>query len=91
MAETIVPAKPDQRIWVLNGESAINPFDVIDVVAWVVPASGAPIPVTVAGRLAVGAEYVLSTECGWMVLPCGKALRDSHEVGDWLRSRRAAA
>lgn len=90
MAETIVPAKPDQRIWVLSGEFN-HQFDLIDVIAWAVTPSGAPIPITVAGRLAQGAEYVLGTETGWMVLPCGKAFRDSNQVGEWLRSRHAAA
>jgi hypothetical protein len=89
MAETIVPAKPDQRIWVLSGEIN-NPFSLIDVIAWAVTSSGPPIPVTVAGRLAVGAEYVLGTETGWMVLPGGHAFTDSHAVGEYLRSRRAA-
>ena len=89
MAETVVPAKPEQRIWVLSGEFN-NPFSLIDVIAWAVPSSGHPIPVTVMGRLDKNAEYVLGTDNGWIVLPSGHTFRDSHAVGDWLRSRRAA-
>jgi hypothetical protein len=88
--ETIVPAKPDQRIWVLGAQFS-KEFDLIDVIAWAVTPSGPPIPITVAGRLAQGAEYVLGCETGFMLLPSGHAFRDSCEVGHFLRSRRAAA
>jgi hypothetical protein len=89
MAETVVPAKPEQRIWVLSGEWN-NPFSVIDVIAWVVPSSGHPIPVTVMGRLDKDAEYVLGTGNGWIVLPGGQTFTDSPAVSEWLRSRRAS-
>ena len=90
MPETIVPAKSDQRIWVL-GDRFRKEFDLIDVIAWAVTPFDPPIPITVAGRLAQGAEYVLGTETGFMLLPSGQPLRDSNEVGEFLRWRRAAA
>jgi hypothetical protein len=86
--ETIIPAKPDQRIWVLSNAGRVNQqCDIIDVIAWVVGPDGPPIPVTVAGRLAPGAEYILSTEAGWMVLPSAKSLDNSCDVTAWLKSR----
>jgi hypothetical protein len=90
MAEIVIAAKPDQNIWTLTGE-VNRPFNLVPVVAWAVPPSGAPIPITVAGRLAQGAEYVLGCENGWMLLPHGQVFHDSHEVLEWLRSRRAAS
>jgi hypothetical protein len=89
MSETIVPAKPEQRLWVLSGKMGC-PFDLIDVLAWVVPTSGHPIPVTVMGRLDKNAEYVLGTETGWIALPNGPTFRDSSAVLEHLRSRCAA-
>jgi hypothetical protein len=87
--ETIVPAKPDQRIWVLSGQP-LRQFSLIDVVAWAVAPQGHPIPVTVVGRLDKNAEYVLGTETGWILLPSGHTFHDSHAVEEWLRSRHAA-
>jgi hypothetical protein len=89
MTETIVPAKPDQRIWVLSGES-MRQFHLIDVIAWAVAPHGAPIPITPAGRLDKNAAYVLGMETGWMIMPSGQVLSDSQSVGEYLRSRCAA-
>ena len=88
MSETIVPAKPDQRLWVLSGQFH-NPFQLIDVLAWAIPASGAPVPITMFGRFDIDRPYVLSQgECGWITVPDGFSFNSSRDVRDYLEARR---
>jgi hypothetical protein len=94
MSETIIPAKRDHRIWVLNGRQyGGRSFDMIDVVAWAVPSIGAPVPITAMGRLEKNVTYMLAHESGWMVLPLGHVFTDSSEALAWLEAetRRRAA
>jgi hypothetical protein len=89
MSETIIAAKPDQRIWLLSGEP-LNEFNLVDVIAWIVTPRDPPIPVTPFGPLDKNTEYVLGTDTGWIVLPKGPIFRGSNDVANYLRSRRAA-
>jgi hypothetical protein len=88
MSETIVPAKPDQRIWILSGSFGNNPFQLIDVIAWVVSGPGRPIPITAYGRFDPDRPYVLSGEAGWIAVPDGTVLTDSHDVRRYLEACR---
>lgn len=87
MAETIIPAKPEQRIWILSGEFG-NPFQLIDVIAWAIGGQGQPVPITPYGRFDTNRPYVLAGEAGWITVPDGTVLRDSHDVRTYLEARR---
>jgi hypothetical protein len=86
MPETIIPAKPDQRIWILSSQPG-NPFSLIDVIAWSVDGQDIPVPITPFGKFDVDTGYVLGTETGWVALPNGPFFRSSTEVATYLRSR----
>lgn len=90
MSETIIPARPEHRIWIPVTAAYPAQFDLVDVIAWAVGPSGPPIPITAAGRLDKSAIYILSCESGWLVLPAGQTFRDVHMAEEYLRSRRAA-
>ena len=89
--ETIVRAKPEHKIWILSPNSPSGGFELVDVMAWAVGPHGPPIPVTILGRLDKGAEYMLSTEFGWVAFPSGQNFTDSSSVLQYLRSRHVAA
>ncbi|WP_338832322.1 hypothetical protein [Bradyrhizobium sp. 27S5] len=87
MAETIIPAKRDQRIWLLNNQLG-NPWHLVDVIAWVVNGHDQPVPITPFGRFDTSTGFVLGTETGWMALPNGPFFRTSTEAAEFLRSRQ---
>ena len=88
MSESIIPAKPDQNIWVPS-PGPMRPFSIIPVIGWAVAPHGPPVPITVAGRLDKSAEYILGDETGWILLPSGHKFQDWFEVSEYMRARRA--
>lgn len=88
MSETIIPAKPDQRIWILSNEAGPNAFHTVDVIAWSVNGIDTPVPITPFGRYVAEGGYVLGTETNWIALPNGPIFRSSNEVLAHLRSHQ---
>jgi hypothetical protein len=87
MAETIIPAQPEQRIWVQLSDDFPAKCDWIDVIAWSIGPSGPPVPITVAGRLDKGAEFILQTaEYMFSVLPEGRVFHSLVRAEEWLRT-----
>lgn len=84
--ETIIPAKPEQRIWILSGNFN-RPFTLIDVIGWAI-GPGQPIPITPYGRFDISKAFVLAGEGGFVTVPDGTVLRDSNDVHTYLEMIR---
>jgi hypothetical protein len=83
MSEKVVRAKRYAQLWFLGAHG--RGFDIVDIVAWIIPDSGPAIPVTPFGRFDVSKPYVVGSGVSYIAFPGGRVLSDSNAVDYYLR------
>ena len=89
MSETIIRAKKFHQLWFLKANSNSGHLEQVDVLAWVIPDAGPPIPVTAFGRFDVSKGYIIRTYSNWIAFPNGEVFYHDYEVRAHLESGHA--